>query len=425
MSEDSEKFSFGAEMGVDETQVGGWLVGAFKDGGKVVPAADLQGTSDLTKDIKIIDVDTHLTEKGDLWTSRMPASMKDRTPYMKREGAMDYWFIGDKLISPAGASVIDKDRNKRLGRLSIPRVEDIHPAAYDVKERLKFMDDLGVHAQICYPNGFASSSVSLLNWVDKDFAEELIRVYNDDRGDAQKQSGGRLLPMALLPVWDSKAMGKEALRCVEEYDVKGFNLPDRPEQFGLPTFNDDHWAPLFELCNDKEIPINFHIATGGIDGFAVTWKDLDFQKKLAVGAMLFYIGNAATLANFIVSGLLDKYPKLKIVSVESGIGWIPFLLEALEYQVDEMMPDHNMQRRPVEYFKDQMFASFWFEKIAPSKMLDLIGPDNVMFETDFPHPTALYPDPQAHLSEVLADVDPAHVRKILQENAQRCYNIEL
>ena len=90
-----------------------------------------------------------------------------------------------------------------------------------------------------------------------------------------------------------------------------------------------------------------------------------------------------------------------------------------------MMPDHNMQRRPVEYFKDQMFASFWFEKIAPSKMLDLIGPDNVMFETDFPHPTALYPDPQAHLSEVLADVDPAHVRKILQENAQRCYNIEL
>ncbi|PHR11802.1 MAG: amidohydrolase [Sphingopyxis sp.] len=425
MSEDSEKFSFGAELGVDETQVGGWLVGAFKDGGKVVPAADLQGTSELTKGIKIIDVDTHFTERGDLWTSRMPASMKDRTPYMKREGSMDYWFIGDELISPAGACVIDKNRNKRLGRLSIPRVEDCHPAAYDVDARLKFMDDLGVHAQICYPNGFASSSVSLLNWVDKGFAEELIKVYNDDRGDAQKQSGGRLLPMALLPVWDSKAMGKEALRCVEEYDVKGFNLPDRPEQFGLPTFNDDHWAPLFELCNDKEIPINFHIATGGIDGFAVTWKDLDFQKKMAVGAMLFYIGNAATLANFIVSGLLDKYPKLKIVSVESGIGWIPFLLEALEYQVDEMMPDHNMQRRPVEYFKDQMFASFWFEKIAPSKMLDLIGPDNVMFETDFPHPTALYPDPQAHLSEVLADVDPAHVRKILQENAQRCYNIEL
>lgn len=425
MAEDDGKFSFGAELGVDETQVGGWLVGAFTDGGTRVPAADLQGTSALTKDIKIVDVDTHLTEKADLWTARMPAGMKDRAPHVKREGAMDYWFIGDKLISPAGACVIEKNRDKRLGRLSIPRMDEIHPGAYDVDERLKFMDDLGVHTQICYPNGFASSSVSLLNWVDKDFAEVLIKTYNDDRGDVQKRSGNRLLPMALLPVWDSKAMGKEALRCVEDYDVKGFNLPDRPEQFGLPTFNDDHWAPLFELCDNKGIPINFHIATGGIDGFSVTWKDLDFQRKLAVGAMLFYIGNAATLANFIVSGLLDKYTKLKIVSVESGIGWIPFLLEALEYQLDEMMPDYKLDRRPVEYFRDQMFASFWFEKIAPAKMLDLVGPDNVMFETDFPHPTALYPDPQAHLLEALEGVDMVNVRKILQKNAERCYNLSL
>lgn len=425
MSDDGEKFSFGAELGVDETQVGGWLVGAFKDGGVIKKAADLKGTSALTKDIKIVDVDTHLTEKGDLWTSRMPAGMKDRAPYLKREGAMDYWFIGDKLIAPGGASVIDKNRDKRLGRLSIPRIDEIHPAAYDVKSRLKFMDDLGVHTQICYPNGFASSSVSLLNWVDKELAELLIKIYNDDRGEVQKTSGNRLLPMALLPVWDSKAMGKEALRCVEEYDVKGFNLPDRPEQFGLPTFNDDHWAPLFELCDSRAMPINFHIATGGIDGFSMTWKDLDFQKKLAVGAMLFYIGNAATLANFIVSGLLDKYTKMKIVSVESGVGWIPFLLEALEYQIDEMMPDHKTQRRPVEYFRDQMFASFWFEKVAPAKMLELIGPDNVMFETDFPHPTALYPDPQAHLTEVLGDVNKSYVRKILQENAERCYNLDL
>jgi uncharacterized protein len=425
VAEDDAKFSFGAELGVDETQVGGWLVGAFADGGVIKPGVELNGTSELTNGIKIVDVDSHFSEKPDLWTARLPAAMKRRAPYMKREGRMDYWFIGDKLISPGGASVIDKSRDKTLGRLSLPTMEQMHPGAYDVDARLVFMDDMGIHSQICYPNGFASSSVSLLNWVDKEFAEVLLKVYNDDRGDAQKQSGNRLLPMALLPVWDSKAMGKEALRCVEEYDVKGFNLPDRPEQFGLPTFNDDHWAPLFELCNDKGIPINFHIATGGIDGFGITWKDLDFQKKLAVGSMLFYIGNAATLGNFIVSGVLDKYTKLKIVSVESGIGWIPFLLEALEYQIDEMMPDYKMDRRPIEYFRDQMYASFWFEKVAPSKMLDLIGPDNVMFETDFPHPTALYPDPQAHLTEVLADLDKSVVRKILQENAQRCYNLDL
>jgi predicted TIM-barrel fold metal-dependent hydrolase len=284
---------------------------------------------------------------------------------------------------------------------------------------------MGIWAQICYPNSFAASSVSLLNWVDKEFAETLIRIYNDDRAECQKQSGDRLLPMALLPVWDKEAMGREAARCVEELHMKGFNLPDRPEQFGLPCMTEDHWAPLFEVCNASATPVNFHIATGGIDGFSVTWKNFDFERKLAVGAMLFYIGNAATVANFIVSGLFDKYPRLKMVSVESGVGWIPFMLEALEYQIDEMMPDKKLERRPTEYFREHVFASFWFEKIAPQKMLEIIGVDNVMFETDFPHPTSLYPDPQAHIQEALGGVDKVTLRKVLQDNAVRCYNLKI
>jgi len=418
------KFGFGEQLDVEATQVAGWLVDAFLPGGVICPGVELKGTSSLTRDIKIVDVDTHLTEPPDLWTARLPEGLKARGPYMKRVGEMDYWHIGDKVIAPGGASVIDKARNKTLGRLSLPRLEQIHPAAYDVKERLKFMDDMGIYAQICYPNGFASSSVSLLQWMDKEFAEVLIKIYNDDRADAQKASGQRMFPMALLPVWDSKAMAKEARRCVEDLGLKGFNLPDRPEQFGLPSFMEDHWAPFFEICNDGGVPINFHIATGGIDGFSITWKGFEFARKLAVGAMLFYIGNAATMGNFIVSGLLDKYPKLKIVSVESGIGWIPFLLEALEYQVDEMMPDKGLQRRPIEYFRDQMYASFWFEKTAPQKMLDIIGPDNVMFETDFPHPTSLYPDPQANIQEALGGLDRVTVKKVLQDNAVRCYNLD-
>ena len=421
MADQDVKVGFGEKL--DLSDLGGWLVGAFRPGGTKKKGVDLNGTSELTSGLKIIDVDTHLSERGDLWTARLPAALKSKGPYVKRVGHLDYWHIGEDAISPAGVSVIDKNRDKVLGRLSLPTFEDIHPAAYDVKARLKFMDDMGVWTQICYPNSFAGSSISMLNWVDKEFAETLIKIYNDDRGDAQKESGDRLLPMALLPVWNSKAMAQEARRCVEELGAKGFNLPDRPEQFGLPSFTEDHWAPFFEICNDRSLPINFHIATGGIDGFSITWKNFDYERKIAIGAMLNYIGNAATMGNFIVSGLFDKYPKMKMASVESGIGWIPFMLEALEYQVDEMMPDKKLQRRPTEYFRDQMYASFWFEKAAPQKMLELIGPDNVMFETDFPHPTSLYPDPQAQITEALGGVDKDTLRKVLQDNAARCYNL--
>jgi predicted TIM-barrel fold metal-dependent hydrolase len=423
MAEQESKFGFGET--VDVSEVGGWLIGAFRPGGTRKPASDVKGTSDLTRGIKIIDVDTHFTEPGDLWTARLPQALKSRGPYIKRVGHLDFWHIGDTRISPSGASVIDRRRDKVLGRLSLPTFEEIHPAAFDVKSRLEFMDDLGIWAQICFPNSFAGSSVSLLNWVDKDFAQTLIQIYNDDRADKQKESGERLLPMALLPLWDQKAMGREAARCVDELGMKGFNLPDRPEQFGLPSLTEDHWTPLFEVCNAKAIPINFHIATGGIDGFQITWKNFDYERKLAVGAMLFYIGNAATIGNFIVSGLFDKYPRLKVVSAESGVGWIPFVLEALEYQIDEMMPDKKLQRRPTEYFRDHIYASFWFEKIAPQRMLDLIGPDNVMFETDFPHPTSLYPDPQAHIKQALGGVDQVTLRKVLQDNAVRCYNLSI
>src|SRR5690606_7987122 len=238
MAEKEAQFGFGEV--VDTSEVGGWLVGAFRPGGTIKPGVDLKGTTELTKGLKIIDVDTHFSEPSDLWSARLPQSMKSRAPYIKRVGDVDYWHIGDQAISPGGASVINRNRDKVLGRLSIPHADDIHPAAYHVKDRLKFMDDMGIWAQICYPNSFAGSSVSLLNFCAKEFSETLIKIYNDDRGDRQRESNNRLLPMALLPVWDSKAMGAEAQRCVEELGAKGFNLPDRPEQFGLPCFTDKH-----------------------------------------------------------------------------------------------------------------------------------------------------------------------------------------
>src|SRR5690606_12132119 len=106
-------------------------------------------------------------------------------------------------------------------------------------------------------------------------------------------------------------------------------------------------------------------------------------------------------------------------------GWVPFVLEALEYQVDEMMPETKLQRRPTEYFRDNIFASFWFEKESLYKVLETIGPNNAMFETDFPHPTSIYPDPQTHIKHALGALESSTLCKILQDNAVRCYNLTL
>jgi predicted TIM-barrel fold metal-dependent hydrolase len=113
--------------------------------------------------------------------------------------------------------------------------------------------------------------------------------------------------------------------------------------------------------------------------------------------------------------------------VESGIGWIPFVLEAMDYQfqgnsVREERPEFNLL--PSEYFARNVYACYWFEQVAPRRLIDKIGPDNVMFETDFPHPTSLFGDEvHARIKSGLSDCEQPIQRKILWDNAQKLYKV--
>src|SRR5439155_16924422 len=133
------------------------------------------------------------------------------------------------------------------------------------------------------------------------------------------------------------------------------------------------------------------------------------------------------MSNFMVSGILDKYPNLKIGLIESGTGWVPFWLEAMEHQLDEFRTRENrgLKLRPKEYFAKHFWVSFWFESYAPKNMLDEIGVDRVMFETDYPHPTSLYPGVQDKLVDVLGGHDYATRKRVLQDNANELYLLGL
>ena len=146
---------------------------------------------------------------------------------------------------------------------------------------------------------------------------------------------------------------------------------------------------------------------------------------LLMVATMFSIGNAATLGNWMVSGRLDQHPKLKIGLIESGAGWVPFAVEALEHQFDEMLPrfSKTLTRRPWQYFRDHFMCSFWFESVAPKLLLETIGEDNIMFETDFPHPTCLHPNPVDAVSQRVATLRPETQRKVMGENAAALYRL--
>jgi predicted TIM-barrel fold metal-dependent hydrolase len=180
---------------------------------------------------------------------------------------------------------------------------------------------------------------------------------------------------------------------------------------------------------ELDLPISFHIGSGDMaEGLArkrvATYGRMAAFTELAVDI---FLHNGLQLNDLLMSGVLVRYPKIKFVSVESGIGWIPFMLEAMDYQfqgnsVAEENPEFDLL--PSEYFARNVYACYWFEQIAPRRLIDKIGVDNVLFETDFPHPTSLYGDEvHARIKSGLSDCEDSVRRKILWDNAQKLYKV--
>lgn len=409
-----------------------WLDEGRSKGGfvrEIDHASFTQGTHPLFNGIKIVDCDAHFTEPPDLFSRNAPASMRDRMPRVVRVGEADRWFVGDKDFGSYGGNVINKERNKLLGKLSFSTYDEIHPGSFQVKPRLAEMDAMGIYAQICFQNGGVTQAGSLLALDDPDLVMTIIRTFNDACAERIAESGGRIQCMATLPYWDKGELIKETKRIID-LGIKGVVMPDRPERVNTGYLGEDgkvdpFWEEFFDICNSTGTPLNFHI-NSSLDTTSAVWDNLRFTQKLPITAMLHTLGVAATMSNFMVSGILDKYENLKIGLIESGIGWVPFVLEMLEHQFSEMrtIEDHGLKRRPKEYFAKNFWVSFWFEQYAPEHMLEEIGFDRVMFETDFPHPTSLYPGAQERIVESIGHYDYETRKRILERNAAELYNLD-
>jgi predicted TIM-barrel fold metal-dependent hydrolase len=376
----------------------------------------------------VIDIDAHWTEPPDLWLSRAPAKLKERVPRIEldEEGHQRWVVDSDTILGPPGLSVIRPDGSKVTGLLSLETLEEQNTAMSDPKGRLKLMDSLGIHSQILYPNALGFAGGSIMELEDPELRAFCITGYNDAIGELQASGEGRLYPQAMLPFWDVDLSVRELKRCRKTLGLVGFTMTDSPQEWGLPCLNDPYWDPVWSTAQDLQLPVNFHIGSGGF-GTSFAWDGYEPPRWLAVTSVALFLNNARCILNLIFSGLLDRYPDLKFVSVESGIGWLPFMLEACEYQLDENMGSGRcgLKLRPAEYFQRQIYASFWFEKNQVAHTIELLGEDNIMFETDVPHPTCLYPGVRQHLEDTLGGLEPRVQRKIMYETAAKLYQLPM
>jgi predicted TIM-barrel fold metal-dependent hydrolase len=248
--------------------------------------------------------------------------------------------------------------------------------------------------------------------------------------EIQQDSGERIFPMMLLPWWDCAQSVAEIERC-HTMGLRGININSDPHNHvgldgeQLPNLGNERWNPMWEACEALDLPVNFHIGASDqvMDWFGhQSWPGTDPDIAMRIGSTMIFVENGRTMINLIMSGILDRYEKLKLVSVESGVGWIPFTLEALDAQYFEAHPSSRKLRKlPSEYFSSKFLSCFWFERKNLSWTIKELGVHTVMFETDFPHPTCLYPIDD--VEGAMADLTEEERVMVLSGNATRVYNL--
>ena len=387
---------------------------------------------DTLDPVKVVDADTHLTERHDLWTKRAPAAFKDRVPHVTRVDGLATWVVEDDVVlGRAGAGgVVDMHgvKGRSFEGLYEWEIEQAHAAAYDPIARMQLLDETGIWAQVIFPGVVGLGGQALAEIVrDVQLRMLCVEIFNDASAELQAESGDRLLPMAILPAWDVNACVAETKRAAA-LGLRGVNLTSDPQDLGAPDLASRAWDPLWDACSSLSMPVHFHIGASltTMSYFGTyPWESHDDDTKLAIGGTLLFIGNARVVVNIICSGMLDRFPELKIVSVESGTGWIPFILEALDYEMDENAPaaKARLSLLPSDYFRRQIYATTWFEQRNLASLIESVGEDNIMFETDFPHPTCLYPDPLRTAERNMRALSPSVRRKILGDNGMKLYRI--
>jgi predicted TIM-barrel fold metal-dependent hydrolase len=387
----------------------------------------------VAEGLKLVDCDAHWNASPDLWTSRAPAKFKDRVPHVvRRPDGSDGWVIeGDKPFGGIGSVVVDTTGRKYFNMQDVTTFEKSHPAAHNVKERLNLMDEHGIWQQILY----GLSSRSFMRFEDLKLRNQCVRSYNDGLAALQPESGDRLFAPAVLPVWDMDETVREMRRAYEDLHMVAIRLDEHFGAMNLPDFNDPYWIPMWDYINSTGLPVCFHVGGSPMDLPKGIWPGYSAlspedgrgghtRQSLALNSIFADLANASVMANFLYSDLYDRFPNLKLVSVEGGVGWVPYLLEIADYQLDETIQPHERlgKRRPSEYFRDHWYIMFWFESFGP-RHVDEIGVKNVLLETDWPHPTCLYPNSRRHFNEVLGVLDSYARRRIVQDNAVELYHL--
>jgi predicted TIM-barrel fold metal-dependent hydrolase len=371
-------------------------------------------------DYPLISADSHFVEPPSMWAERLDRRFRDRAPRaVKLDNQPGEFFVCEDLAPAPVASFfsagVPPEEIKEFMQRSFAQAPK---AVFDPAERIRDQERDGVAAEVIY----TSMGMPLFGLADAEFRAACFRAFNDWATEYCQYDLKRLIPLGLITLEDIPAAVAELAR-IKQRGMAGAMIwgeapPERP--YSHPDYD-----PFWAAAQDLDMKLSLHIltgaqGTGGDAGRVLNVNLRGIERMIGVVSMVHPIERSLTALIF--GGVLERYPRLKIVSAENDVAWIPFFLFRIDKYVSRGFARFKLSLKPSEYVKRQVYATFIDDPVFVN-LLDWYPSDNIMWSSDYPHAQATFPHSRDYVAQHLSKVSAEDRRKIVHDTAARLYGL--
>jgi predicted TIM-barrel fold metal-dependent hydrolase len=378
---------------------------------------------------RFISADDHIDLRWlpkDLWTSRLPAHLRERGPRVVESDKGSFWTWEGKTFSPHGYYTAAQGSGAMwaIERGGVMREGELRPTTAEL--RLSDMDRDGADVSVMY------GPTDPMPIENPELRRCCYEAYNDWLGEFCAARPDRLIGVPQLSLEDPQCARDELERLAKRGSLRHVNiLASR----ATPPVYDDAWEPFWALAEETGVPVGFHLAVlvkktrlvedNGNDNLVI--KTASHFAHEPPGIQLL-----EPITGLIFNGVFDRHPRVKIVMAEAGLAWVPSMIQMLDIWYERTRAGRRLtgdkpiilpELLPSEYFHRQIWISFVDDPLGVKMVGSVLDDEKVMFGSDYPHPASTWPDSQRVMSEQWKGISEEVRRRITRDNARALFKI--